>query len=190
LQVLRAADRAAVPWKNGGGITREVAVSPPGSTLANFDWRVSMAEIAAAGPFSVFAGVDRRMAVLQGRLALFIDGQAPLTLSRESAAVSFPGEVPVFAEPLDSLVTDLNVMTRRGRCSAALTRCAERGSLALAPGTGMRLLVARCDLTVRSGPVAMALAPLDALRTGNDALRIAARDAGAAAFDLIEIHFR
>lgn len=189
-RVLRAAERAAAPWKNGGGVTREVAVSPPGSAVGEFDWRVSIAEIGVAGPFSAFPGVDRRMAILEGRLSLFIDGEAPLTLSRDSAAVSFPGEVPVFAEPLGSVVTDLNVMTRRGCCSATLTRCTERGPAVLGRGAGTRLLIARSNLTASSGELAIPLSPLDALLAGNDTLTVETSGAGAAVFDLIEIHFR
>jgi environmental stress-induced protein Ves len=34
--ILRARERFAVPWKNGGGVTREVAVHPPGSRTVDF----------------------------------------------------------------------------------------------------------------------------------------------------------
>ena len=56
----------AMPWKNGGGSTRELACWPPGADTSGFDWRVSVASIAAAGPFSVFAGVDRNIMLLDG----------------------------------------------------------------------------------------------------------------------------
>jgi len=68
--ILRAADRVAVPWKNGGGFTREVAAYPPQSDLGNFDWRVSLAEVRRGGPFSSFAGIDRHMAVICGRCSI------------------------------------------------------------------------------------------------------------------------
>ncbi|CAM5655899.1 hypothetical protein SSPIM334S_00286 [Streptomyces spiroverticillatus] len=45
MKLLRAADRTAVPWKNGGGITREIAAWPQGA--ADFDWRVSTRRVAA-----------------------------------------------------------------------------------------------------------------------------------------------
>jgi environmental stress-induced protein Ves len=138
----------------------------------------------------VFAGVDRRMAILEGRLALFIEGESPLTLSRDSPAVSFAGEVPVFAEPLGSLVTDLNVMTRRGRCSAALTRHTMHDKVEVAAGSGTRLLLARADLSVRGAGVAARLAPLDALLAAKGStLAIESDGAGGAVFDLIEICF-
>jgi len=43
-----------MPWKNGGGVTTEIAIAPEGATLDNFDWRVSTAQVDAAGPFSRF----------------------------------------------------------------------------------------------------------------------------------------
>jgi environmental stress-induced protein Ves len=55
-----------MPWKNGGDETTEVAAGPPGASLETFDWRISMAHIAQSGPFSLFPGVDRTLAVLSG----------------------------------------------------------------------------------------------------------------------------
>lgn len=120
-QILRAADRVAAPWKNGLGVTREIAVHPPGAGLGDFDWRVSMATVTAGGPFSRFPGIDRVLAVLEGHLAVRIDG-ARIELGPDSPSLSFPGEVPVEAEAPAGLVTDLNLMTRRGRVRGTLER--------------------------------------------------------------------
>ena len=51
------------PWRNGGGVTRELLAWPDGG-----DWRVrvSVADIDADGPFSAFPGVERWFAVLEG----------------------------------------------------------------------------------------------------------------------------
>ena len=188
LQVLRAAGRAAVPWKNGGGVTREVAVSPPGSAFEDFDWRVSIAEIGVAGPFSVFPGIDRCMVVLDGRLGLYIDAQPAMTLARDSPPVAFPGDVPVFAEPLGGPVTDLNVMTRRGRCTAALMRRTGVASTVLEPrGNVTTLVIAHADLRVQCGPMQVDLAPRDALVLGEEAARVLSQGARPASFDVVEI---
>ena len=56
----------AAPWKNGGGVTREIVCSPPGAGMEGFDWRVSIATIDKPGPFSAFAGVDRVIMLLDG----------------------------------------------------------------------------------------------------------------------------
>jgi len=63
VSLIRGADLVASPWKNGGGVTREVAAFPEGAALDAFVWRVSVADVAQAGPFSRFAGIDRTLAV-------------------------------------------------------------------------------------------------------------------------------
>jgi environmental stress-induced protein Ves len=122
MRLLRAADRIATPWKNGGGVTTEVAAFPDGATLADFGWRVSIAEVRQGGPFSVFPGVDRQLAVLVGRLQLNVDGRTPVEITPASPPVAFPGDVATTAEPLDTPVLDLNVMTRRGQFAARMVR--------------------------------------------------------------------
>ena len=121
-QFLRAADRVAAPWKNSRGWTREIAAFPPGADLDSFDWRVSMATVDAGGPFSSFPGVDRMLAVLDGRLALTIDGRAPIELGPDTAPLTFAGDVPVEADVLAGPATDLNMMTRRGKVRGSLER--------------------------------------------------------------------
>ena len=75
MDVWRRDDHLQMPWKNGGGLTREVASSPPGSALTDFDWRISFAEVAAGGPFSTFPGVDRVIILIDGpAMALTVDG--------------------------------------------------------------------------------------------------------------------
>lgn len=120
MKLLRAADRVATPWKNGLGVTREIAVYPPGAGLDEFDWRISMATVDTGGPFSSFPGVDRILTVLEGRLSLKVDGGAPIELGPDSPPLAFPGDISVEADLLSGPVTDLNVMTRRGRMRATL----------------------------------------------------------------------
>ena len=68
MKIVRASEQRAMPWKNGGGITYEVAVFPAISpSLDDFDWRVSMARVAADGPFSLFPGIDRSLAIVERR---------------------------------------------------------------------------------------------------------------------------
>jgi len=109
-----------VPWKNGGGTTREIAVWPPGAGLDDFAWRISVADIAADGPFSAFAGIDRHIALLEGagvRLRA-PDGSLDHRLDQAGEPFAFPGDVPVDASLIEGATRDFNVMTRRGRCRA------------------------------------------------------------------------
>ena len=121
LVLLRAADRPAVPWKNGGGITRDVALSGAGPD--DFAWRVSIAEIERPGPFSSYPGIDRAFVPVHGRVRLTIGDQAQ-TIGPADGPLAFPGETAVFAEPLNGTVEALNVMTRRGGARGDLRRIA------------------------------------------------------------------
>jgi environmental stress-induced protein Ves len=114
--ILRATNYRRMPWKNGGGETVEIAISPEGAALSEFDWRVSMATVATDGPFSSFPGIDRTLSILDGNgMSLAIDGSAPVLLTKDSVPLAFPADVPVSATLTDGAITDLNVMTRRGR---------------------------------------------------------------------------
>ena len=113
-------DLAAVPhtpWKNGGGHTRELACWPPGAGMEGFEWRVSLATIAAPGPFSAFAGVDRRIMLLDGdgMQLRARDGSLDHRLDRRWQPLAFAGEVAVDGTLLGGTSTDFNLMLRRGR---------------------------------------------------------------------------
>jgi uncharacterized protein len=111
--VVRYADCVVTPWKNGRGVTREIAAAPSISGGADFGWRLSMAEVAADAPFSSFAGIERRLAVVEGGpLELTIDG-AVHELVRGGGAVTFGGDAAVSGRSLDEPVTDLNLMLDR-----------------------------------------------------------------------------
>jgi len=186
--ILRAADRRAVAWRNGGGLTREVAAHPPQSDLGNFDWRVSLAEVRRGGPFSSFPGIDRHMAVVSGRLELSISGRDVVSLSSDTAPLSFPGEVAVYAEPQAEAATDLNVMTRRGRFTARLTRCSVAASTQVRLEADTTLLLALAPLTLCAAGIDANLSALDAARFCASAETLIVHSlAAGAAFWLIEI---
>jgi uncharacterized protein len=104
-----------LPWKNGLGVTLELAIAPDGATLDDFDWRISSAKVASAGAFSHFPGIDRSLGLLDGAgLRLLLPGQT-LQLDAHNPLASFPGELAIQAELLDGAITDLNLMSRRGR---------------------------------------------------------------------------
>ena len=121
MRVLRSASHRRMPWRNGGGETIEIVVSPDGAGLDDFDWRVSMALVASDGPFSSFPGVDRTLSLLEGRgIILSVEGRVPLGLTRLHEPVSFPADVPTSASLIGGPITDLNVMSRRGQISHAV----------------------------------------------------------------------
>lgn len=109
-----------MPWKNGGGRTREIAVYPPGAGMENFLWRVSVAEIAQAGPFSLFPGIERQLVLLDGSGVVLELPEECRRLSNPYQALRFAGEAPVRCAPLNGRCQALNVMTRRGGAEARL----------------------------------------------------------------------
>jgi environmental stress-induced protein Ves len=123
MRIIRAGDYRRMRWKNGGGETIEIAVSPPDSSLEDFHWRVSMAHVATAGPFSNFSGVDRSLAVIAGDgIALRLGGRGDVPLTQAAAPFAFPGDLPVEASLIGGAIDDLNVMSRRGRYRHLLSR--------------------------------------------------------------------
>ena len=150
LRILRSADYPTRPWKNGGGTTRDIAVSPPGASLDDFDWRLSLAQVDRDGPFSRFDGVDRTLVLLSGAMTLH-DADRRIDLVRHGP-VTFEGERAIHATVAGSTTLDFNVMTRRGRARHAV-RCESFGkqtSIEAAAGNTIVLFALESGLTVDS----------------------------------------
>ena len=134
----------AIAWKNGGGTTREIACRPAGAGLDDFDWRVSIAAIAANGPFSGFPGVDRCIVLLRGGGVRIEsnDGEIDHRLEVPRLPFTFDGGCALHVTLLGGESEDFNVMTRRGRVradvhvvdSACTLRPASRGVVHAARG--------------------------------------------------------
>jgi len=180
--LFRAADRTPIPWKNGGGVTRDVLISPVNANLDAFDWRISIAEIARDGAFSQFPGIDRKLAVLDGKVALTVEGRAPVALDAHSPVVDFPGEASVEGRLVEGPSTDLNVMTWRGRYVA---RMARQSAAQPKIGAHTTVIIALNALTAMGAEDFFHLERQDALLIqGSETLTIAPK---GAAYYLIEI---
>ena len=119
-RILRSVDYAARPWKNGGGTTRDIAVSPQGASLDTFDWRLSLAQVDRDGPFSRFDNVDRTIVLLSGAMTLH-ERDRRIDLQRNDP-FAFEGERAIEATVAGGSTLDFNVMTRRGRASHTARR--------------------------------------------------------------------
>lgn len=137
MQILRSHEYRRMPWKNGGGETTEIAVSPAtgldcpardSPDWDNLDWRISMATVAVDGPFSLFPGIDRTLCILEGDgLRLAVADASAVSLTTRSAPFAFPADVPARASLLGKPVADLNVMTRRQRYTHGVRRLQVQG---------------------------------------------------------------
>lgn len=112
----------ASPWKNGGGSTRTIAISPPGANFDNFDWRISIADVVSSGDFSLFPGVDRTILLLSGAgMTLHLGDGRVLPLTTLFEPYAFRGDDPIRSELVNGSTRDFNVMTRRHRAQADVT---------------------------------------------------------------------
>ena len=111
------------PWKNGAGLTREIATHPQAG-IDDFDWRLSVAEVTRDGPFSTFPGIDRQIALLRGAGMRLVCAEGGLDhrLDHRGDPFAFAGELPVQAHLIAGATSDFNVMTRRGRWQAEVVR--------------------------------------------------------------------
>jgi uncharacterized protein len=153
MRIVRATECRVMPWKNGGGSTTELAVSPAHATFDTFDWRISMAKVSTGGPFSSFGGVDRSITIVGGNaLILRVGSDAPVTLAVGSEPFSFQGELKTCASLPSGEITDLNVMTRRGRFNHRMMRIEQPQSAEFAEEEDIVVVVAlNGSATVSSG---------------------------------------
>ncbi|MCB5908714.1 HutD/Ves family protein [Streptomyces pinistramenti] len=139
MRVLRADGRAAAPWSNGGGVTREVAVRPRGAAWDTFDWRVSLADVTRDGPYSPLPGIRRILTVVDGAgVELTVDG-SPHRLPGRFRPFAFSGAAPTGCRLLDGPIVNLNVMLREGRAGATVEIV--RGAGEVPPEEGREVLV-------------------------------------------------
>ncbi|MFE4974601.1 HutD family protein [Kitasatospora sp. NPDC056651] len=149
-QVLRASERPATAWLNGGGVTREVAGFPAGAGLNTFDWRVSLADVATAGPFSPFPGIDRVITLVEGTgMALTVDGTEHL-VDTPLRPFAFSGDAVTDCRLSAGPVVDFNVMTRRGRVEATVDLTTSDTVLDIPDGSTVLLVCLTGTATVDS----------------------------------------
>ena len=115
MEIIRFADVRPEPWRNGGGVTRELASHPKAASAQDgaWDWRVSIADVSKAGQFSVFPGMERVITIIDGELLLLsVDGaEHPLEKYRP---FRFSGEADSSAALPTGDIRDLNVIARAG----------------------------------------------------------------------------
>jgi environmental stress-induced protein Ves len=140
---LRVADQPVLPWKNGGGTTREVAIAKYGRG-AGFRWRVSVAQVSKDGPFSLYPGIDRTLWLLRGKgMILDVEG-VERRIAQRFERFDFRGESQIKARLIDGPNEDLNLMVER-----ASTRATAR-LLALQAG-GAEVVRAESSSSSRQG---------------------------------------
>jgi environmental stress-induced protein Ves len=108
---LRRAQYRSMPWRNGMGVTLEIAREP--GVGDDFQWRLSLATVATSGPFSNYAGYGRSVTLIAGEgFQLGIGDQEPVILDRLGATALFPGDAAAHCTLVNGPATDLSLMVR------------------------------------------------------------------------------
>jgi environmental stress-induced protein Ves len=106
------------PWKNGGGVTIDIADAyAPGATPGSWNgmlWRLGRTQIVEPGPFSDLSGYDRILTVTGGRgLVLEVAGGEALDVREPFQPVRFRGEDRIVSRLEQGPVAVLNLIADR-----------------------------------------------------------------------------
>lgn len=155
------------PWKNGGGVTHDIAdASRPGADPAGWEgmvWRLGRTAIVQPGPFSDLTGYERLQAVIVGSGLVLEGASGAIDLRRPFVPVRYDGGLPLVSRLENGPVEVVNLIVDRALCSADLAAPEPGETLALAPA--IHILYAPGEaVTARCGSEAIALPRGHALR--------------------------
>ncbi|MFL4475333.1 HutD family protein [Paeniglutamicibacter sp. MACA_103] len=163
------------PWRNGGGVTRQIASGklgvsgfPDSVSGDEWDWRLSIADVESEGPFSAFVGMTRILTVIEGEgLAITIDG-AGQVLERYRP-LRFDGGSATSATLPFGPIRDFNLMTRTGTVTGhvSIEELSPEHPLQLAGGRLGVLLQGQATV-LAGGNQAQVLERYDTIMGGNE----------------------
>lgn len=101
-------DCPSQPWANGRGLTQEILAWPQPD-----DWsvRVSVAQIAQSGPYSVLPDTKRWHSILKGQVTLHFE-RTSVALDAQSAPYPFDGSISCECHLVEGPALAFNTMTR------------------------------------------------------------------------------
>ena len=105
---LDPAGYARTHWKNGGGVTTDIA----------FDgdvWRFSRTPITAPGPFSDYSGFDRLQVLVMGSGLVLQTPSGEIDVRRPFRPVRFAGETPIVSRLEAGPVDVVNLLGARSK---------------------------------------------------------------------------
>ncbi len=134
MKIIRFADLVPAPWKNGGGVTREIARQ---ATDGEFLWRLSIADVASEGSFSAFPGLLRILTVIDGPGMLLDRPNQPALAANLFEPVAFSGDEPINGLLPNGPCRDFNVIWNPRLAAASVTVAKGKQSAVKAPADGV-----------------------------------------------------
>ena len=105
-RIIRKANFKPSKWKNGGGITHEIARGDAGEV---FGWRLSVAEVASDGPFSLFPGHQRILTVVEGKGMRLVSANTAYHAGH-LVPIRFSGDENIVGKLIDGPCRDFNLI--------------------------------------------------------------------------------
>jgi len=123
---LSKTDFVDMPWKNGGGTTREI-YRVPSADQASFLFRISMADVKTDGPFSIFPYIDRTLFLVSGDGMILKNSEKENRLIEKWKPFHFSGEDKIDCQLINGPCQDFNIMVDRryGKVESAAITAAE-----------------------------------------------------------------
>ena len=143
-RTIHLADVPASPWRNGGGMTRELVAWP---TQDAWRWRMSVAEVTASGPFSRFEGITRWFAVLKGAGVVLNVRTTEHRLTATEPALCFDGGATTHCTLLGGPAQDFNLMVQGDCLPARMLRV--QGEQTVLAGTTKTIAIYAVDSGAR-----------------------------------------
>jgi uncharacterized protein len=146
-----------MPWKNGGGVTIDIAVSMlPGFAPGGWEgivWRFSRTAIVTPGPFSDLSGFDRQLMLVSGQGLMLETPVGEIDVRQPFMPVRFAGETSIVSRLEAGPVEVVNLIGDRSRVSIDLS-CLSGGATDSYPA-GVRIIYAAtssCELSINGKP--------------------------------------
>lgn len=117
-----------VPWKNGQGLTTELAINPDGN-VNDFEWRISITDMVKSGEFSSFAGIRRHLVLLKGSNLTLSHQHLQDFLAQPLDIAIFNGAEPTVGTLSAGPVNNFNVMTKTEKYQTTVICCSEQQSI-------------------------------------------------------------
>ncbi|MBR1150934.1 HutD family protein [Bradyrhizobium sp. JYMT SZCCT0428] len=149
LTALDPAGYRHMPWKNGGGVTIDIAVSMlPGFAAGSWEgiiWRFSRTAIVTPGAFSDLSGYDRQLVLVSGEGLVLGTPVGEIDVRQPFRPVRFTGETSIVSRLEAGPVEVVNLIGDRSRVAIDLC-CLLDGAIHACPA-GIHIVYA-CELTI------------------------------------------
>jgi environmental stress-induced protein Ves len=157
--LIRGADLAITPWKNGAGRKADIASGP--------GWTVAYAWLDGDAAFSDYSGNDRTITLIEGPgfELLSPDGQVAVRVDAAFRPASFDGGAALHCRILGGVCRVVNVMTERRATlhSVEILGDADRHAAAPADQESVVLVILRAGITIHADGVTARMERFDAL---------------------------